>query len=220
MAVLRSIVGRRSPLSVAVLGTIIAAHAFALAVSACSCVEPQPMAAYAPDPRSSVLTGVPGPLVARGVAVTVTRWFKGPGASSVIWLAASSFGAEGASCQRMAPTAGQELILVLYMPEDGSDPSGNICTPIARLDEADGQAMLADAMATFRTSTVPLASPTPAEGEAPIEILGSLLPAIVGIAAGAALLALVVGVLALITRARPEGPRGSPPATRSDGPRS
>jgi hypothetical protein len=141
---------------------------------ACSCVAPQSMAAYAAEPRTSVLTGVPGALGERGVPVRVTRWFKGPGAEAIVWLSARSFGPQSAACQRMPPTVGQELILVLWMPEDGSDPHGGICTPTAALASPEGQAMFQDSMRTFgqgaaAPSPVPeTSSPSPNTAASPV----------------------------------------------------
>lgn len=168
------------------------------------------MATYAVDPRASVLTGVPGLLQARGVPIQVTGWFKGPGAAAVVWLSAGSFGDEGASCERTPPTAGLEFIFVLYMPEDGSDPSGSICTPMAGLIGVEGKAMLADALATFGAPMEPFGQQVP-PGE-PVDELAALAPAIALIALGAGLLALVIVGLTKQGSRRSGGAGGMPGA--------
>lgn len=217
MPALLSAVGRSLPLIAAAVAVVLWAHTAAPPASACSCVGPQPMAAYAIEPRSAVLTGVPGPLSARGVPVQVTRWFKGPGATRVVWLSADSFGEQSAACQRTPPTIGRELGLVLYMPEDGSDPSGSICTPIAESQSDEGQRMLAEAVATFGAPAVPVDAAAPVEGDGPFDDLVALAPAMGALVAGAALLALVIAVLVRVDRRRASH---RPPSDPSDAPGS
>ena len=54
---------------------------------ACSCVAPQPMAAYA-KADNAVFAGTAGPSEARGVPVRVRTWFSGPGPAPIVYLAA------------------------------------------------------------------------------------------------------------------------------------
>lgn len=207
---------RRLPLAIAVAAIVVSAGlAGPPPVAACSCVGPQPMSAYVAEPRTSVVTGVPGSLGDRGVPVRVTRWFKGPGASSIIWLSGDSFGLQSAACQRTPPTPGVELILVLWMPEDGSDPSGSICTPMATLVSAEGRAMFEDAMATFgpaapAPSPAPSGSPAPAGSPATGDETGSsgggVDPALLAAAVVAAALVLLLVAVGLVVARRRPGP--------------
>jgi hypothetical protein len=107
------------------------------------------MAEVAGQPRTIVITGVPGPLAARGVPVQVHRWIRGHDPRPVVWLAAWSIGPDEAACDGPAPAAGAPLLLVLEMPPDGSDPYGGQCAQVSRLDAADGQQALTDAVDAF-----------------------------------------------------------------------
>lgn len=120
---------------------------------ACSCVEPQPMATYGTADHA-IFSGAAGPSDARGVPVRVALWFSGPGAAPIVYLAATSFG-DGAGCGTSLPPAGTEWIWVSYLPEGGGDPITGLCSPHGRLGTPDGDAMLADATATFGGAAPP-----------------------------------------------------------------
>jgi hypothetical protein len=114
---------------------------------ACSCVGPQPMAAYA-TADNAVFSGTAGPRDNRGVPVRVSAWFSGRGAAPIIYLAAQSFG-DSAACGTNVPNAGTDWIWVTYLPEGGGDPIAGLCSPHAQLGTPEGDAMLKDATATF-----------------------------------------------------------------------
>ena len=122
--------------------------ATAIPAAACSCIAPQPMAAYAGDPTQVVFTGVVMSPDARGVPVQVTHWFQGNDPAAIVWLDRSGFGADGASCGTAMPPVGAEWIFVSYKAETG-DLGVNLCTPHAAASDATGQAMYKDAVATF-----------------------------------------------------------------------
>lgn len=181
----------------ALLGTAIPA-------AACSCVGPQPMSAYAGDPDQVIFTGIVQVPDARGVPVLVSNWFQGPDAAPTVWLASDGFGDEGSLCGATLPPAGTEWIFVAFRTE-GSELSVNLCSPHASASSADGQAMYADAVATFGQGQTVNAEPSPPPAaptnpDAPIPS-DSQLPALT--VAGLALAAFVlIAAIALITRRR------------------
>jgi hypothetical protein len=126
----------------------VAAPAFA-----CSCVQPEPMAAYQ-TAENAVFSGTTGPIDARGVPVRVGTWFWGKGAAPIVYIAKSSFG-DGAACGTNAPPAGTEWIWVAYLPEDGGDPSTGLCSPHAQLGTPEGDSLLSDATTTFGGAAPP-----------------------------------------------------------------
>jgi hypothetical protein len=132
---------------------------------ACSCMEGQPMGAYA-TPEHAIFSGTTGPSDARGVPVRVARWFFGPGPAAVVYLGAASFG-DGASCGTSVPPAGTEWIWVTYLPEGGGDPMAGLCTPHAQLGTVEGDAMLVDAALTYGGAAPPGASATDPPETAP-----------------------------------------------------
>lgn len=127
------------------LGILVAT---AVPAVACSCVESQPMAAYAGDANQVIFTGVVQPPDGRDVPVRVTRWFQGPDRNAFVRLA-GRFGEDGASCGTPLPLAGTEWIFVAYRSEEGPELGVNLCTPHASANTAQGRAMFADAVATF-----------------------------------------------------------------------
>lgn len=145
------------------LSAIVAASIYlgaAIPAAACSCVEPQPMAAYAGDADQVVFTGIVQPPDAQGVPVRVTRWFKGPDTSAIVWLDGQGFTGDGASCGTALPPAGTEWIFVAYRT-DGRGLGVNLCTPHAPASAAAGQTMFTDAVATFGDGVVMDPAPDP-----------------------------------------------------------
>ena len=68
-------------------------------VAACSCMGPQPMAAYAGDDLNVILAGVMEPRDGRGYPVTVTQWFKGGDLLTPrIWFDAAGFSGNDGMC--------------------------------------------------------------------------------------------------------------------------
>ena len=171
---------------------------------ACSCVQPGPMAEYATADHA-IFAGTAGPSDARGVPVRVTQWFSGKGAAALVYLSAQSFTGE-ASCGTSLPPAGTSWIWVTFLPEGGGDPVTGLCNPHAQLGTSEGDALLADATATFGGTTPPGAGPdepgdaAPASPAVPAEAEVPILLSTVGLA-----LALLVAVVLLAgRRARPD----------------
>jgi hypothetical protein len=132
---------------------------------ACQCFTPDTMAEVAGQPRTIVITGIPGPLAARGVPVQVHRWIRGHDPRPVVWLAAWSIGPDERACDGPAPAAGAPLLRVLAMPPDGSDPYGGQCAQVSRLDAADGQQALAEAVDAFGAGLALTDRPTGPPGQ-------------------------------------------------------
>ncbi len=149
--------------------------ATAVPAVACSCVEPQPMAAYAGDADSIIFTGIVQPPDAGGVPVRVTRWFQGPDRSAFVRLAGAGFGADGASCGTPLPAAGTEWIFVAYRSPDGPELGVNLCTPHASAASAEGRAMFVDAIGTFGEGFVvdPVPSPPTTPVTTPAGLVGT-----------------------------------------------
>jgi len=166
---------------------------------ACSCMGPQPMAAYRGDATQAIFTGVVQVPDAKGVPVRVTRWFQGPSPDQLVWLDGNGFGADGASCGTPLPPAGTEWIFVAYRTET-NELGVNLCTPHAPASDPTGQAMFADAVATFgqglvvnavpEPTTMPTTSPTASDGlPLPLPVLGAIAIAALALVAGLGLLA-------------------------------
>jgi len=164
----------------------------AIPAAACSCVGPQPMSAYAGDPDQVVFSGIVQPPDDRGVPVRVTHWFQGPDVNALVWLDRDGFSANGPSCGTVLPPAGTEWIFVAYRT-DGRELGVNLCTPHAPASAAAGQAMFADAIATFGEGVVldPTTTTTPAASDGsslPVPLLIALATFVAGLAAAVALI--------------------------------
>jgi hypothetical protein len=169
----------------------------AIPAVACSCIEPQPMAVYAGDADQVVFTGIVQPPDPRGVPVRVTRWFQGPDTSAIVWLDSQGFTGDGASCGTALPPAGTEWIFVAYR-SDGRELGVNMCTPHAPASAVAGQAMFADAIATFGEGVVMDPAPGPPT-TTPAASDGLPLPLPLLIATGIGVLGFIAG-LALLRR--------------------
>jgi hypothetical protein len=172
----------------------------AVPVVACSCVGAQPMAAYAGNPDHVIFAGIVELPEARAVPVRVTRWFQGPDAPAIVWLDGTAFDADSAACGTALPPAGTEWIFVAYRV-DGGMLGINSCTPHAAASAPTGQAMFADAVATFGDGLV--VGPTPGPPTGPASPDDPPLTLVLLIAAAVALLVSVAGAV-LLTRARPD----------------
>ena len=164
---------------------------------ACSCVQPEPIAAYA-TADNAIFSGTAGPSDARGVPVRVGQWFSGPGAAAIVYLSAASFGGES-SCGTSAPPAGTEWIWVTFVGERGELMTG-LCSPHGQLGTPEGDALLADATKTFggiappgTATDPPEAAPETPAGTPPVgpELGGAIVLGTVGLA-GAVLLGVVL----------------------------
>ena len=133
-------------------------------VAACSCAGFETMKDYA-NADNAVFTGIAGVMEVRGVPVEVDQWLWGTGAAPVVWLTANSFG-DGASCGVTPPTPGTSWIWVAWLPGNSGDFGTGLCSPHQRLDSAEGQAMLEEAVAVFGV-TEPPGGPTPQPTTAP-----------------------------------------------------
>lgn len=192
---------RRSLLT-AVLPLILLLAAFAAPppIRACSCMQPEPMAAYRGDPLKLVFVGTIASAGPAGVEVAVERWFQGASAA-VVRLAGEMFGDGGASCQTPLPPVGSRWIYVAYIANPGEQPQVNLCTPHARMDTPEGEAMTKEALAAFGSGAPPVGPPAGPEVEPTPPLLG---PAIA--LGGAALLGVVLfGAVAVIGRRRRAG---------------
>ncbi len=169
---------------------------------ACSCVQPQPMAAYG-TADYAVFSGTTGPSDARGVPVRVAHWFSGRGPAPIVYLAASSFG-DSAGCGTNLPTAGTDWIWVAYLPEGGGDPGTGLCNPHGQLGTPEGEAFLADAVSAFggiamseppgASATESPGAPTPAP-ETPADDGVAILLVTVGLGLG-----ILLGAIAIASR--------------------
>jgi hypothetical protein len=188
-------------LSIAFLSTALWLTA-AAPTFACSCVQPEPMAAYGTADHA-IFAGTAGPSDARGVPVRVATWFYGRDAAPIVYLSAQSF-SDSSSCGTSVPPAGSAWIWVTFLPEGGGDPITGLCSPQGQLDTPEGDALLKDATATYG-GTAPLGSTaTDPPGAAPPDIPAEAgVPILVGtVGLG---LALLVGVVLIARRrVRPE----------------
>lgn len=183
-------------------------------VVACSCIGPQPMAAYVGDETVAVFTGVMEPRDDRGFPATVTRWFQGGGLlDSRVWFDVGGFNVQPgvvSSCGIDPLPAGSQWIFVAYRIEGSNNFGTGLCSPHAPLAAAEGRAMLADAERTFvgapvaPTATDPPRTSDPAGSGA---VLDATVPIVIALVAAAGVL---LGVFAVVGRRR--GPGSDPNA--------
>jgi hypothetical protein len=178
---------------------------------ACSCVAPQPLAAYA-GPEAVIFAGQVVGDDADGVRGAVEDWFSGTGAAPVV-LIAGDFG-NGASCGVGArpPVESRWIWVAFRPPEEGlANPLDtgvqiNICQPFADLSTPEGEALLAEAVETFGDGG---AVPTAAPGgtEIPEEQARATDPLLIGAVVAAILVGvLILGVAVLAGSRRGRGP--------------
>ena len=167
---------------------------------ACSCMQPPPLAQAAAEPGAIVASGRVGPAVAGGFSFAVERWFNGSEPTTTFTARAGN----GADCWLPLAT-GDHLVAVWQREEDGG-LAASICSRFGRLDDPDGQALLAEAEELFGPGMIATpeepASPSPTDDDLPAAIPG-------GMYVGGAVLA-GIGVLGLVTllgrRTRRAGP--------------
>jgi len=117
---------------------------------ACSCIQPKPIAEYANEPDTFILSGTVtfvAPESLRGT-FRVERWFKGAGDVADIPIQ----GGMGADCG-IPLTVGQQLVMVAYVNDGVLTPS--ICSPWGDLSTPEGQQLQADTVAAFGEGTAP-----------------------------------------------------------------
>jgi hypothetical protein len=173
---------------------LVAYLALALPVAACDCMPLEPMSTYVGSPERVIFSGTIQTPEPNGTPVLVTRWFQGEGAAGIVHVL-GEWGQGGASCETPLPPAGTEWIFVASRFE--GELAVNLCTPHAAVGSDAGNAMLADAVATFGEGGgarpgEPAAPPQGAGGAAadplPVTlVVGSV--AIVGLIAGVLLVA-------------------------------
>jgi len=196
---------RRSILGIALALGLGLQFAIVPPVAACSCMPPQPMAAYAGDDSNVILTGVTESRDARGYPVTVTRWFQGGGILEPrVWFDASGFDGQSASCGIDPLPAGNEWIFVAYRIESRDELGLNLCSPFASLGDATGQTMLAEAAAAFGGEGVPPSATDPPDPPAvaipPVpDNSAVVVPILIALVAAAGV---VLGVFAIVGRRR------------------
>ena len=127
---------------------------------ACSCMQSfQPMLEAKADPTLSVFTGTAGANEAQGVAVRLTRWFRGaiPPSGVAVLDPAGFVDPMGGMCGTTAPTNGTEWIFATGRNAIGRyDVS--LCTTHAPLDSDLGRELLAEAVAVFGPPVDPRAA--------------------------------------------------------------
>jgi hypothetical protein len=206
-------------LTIAVVAATGALLAAARPVAACTCAMPGAMKDYA-TPANAIFTGTAGALQARGVPVQVDRWFWGKGASSIVWLAASSFG-DSAACGTIPPKPGSAWLWIAWPAERGDFGIG-LCSPNGDLATPEGRAMLEEATAVFPAVVPDPSDPTaePAANPLPTVDPAAADPTVTGLRIAAILvLASLVMFGALAVIARRSTRRAADPSDDDDRPR-
>jgi hypothetical protein len=153
---------------------------------ACSCIQPRPIAEYANEPDTMILTGTVT-AVGQDLRGTfrVARWYKGSSDIPEIPIQ----GGNGADCG-IGLSVGQELVMVAYVAEGVLQP--NICSPWGDLSTPEGRQLQDDALLAYGEGTPPggaegPAGPAPGDSGVPgIVILGGAVVAgLLAVMAGA-----------------------------------
>lgn len=167
------------------------------------------MAGVQGDARVAVFSGVVERSDARGHPVTVTRWFQRDGIDVPrVWLDPRSFGDGGGDCTTTALPIGTEWIFITSRQE-GLYTAG-ACAPHARLSTAEGQAMRAEAVATFGQGRPPATAPpavvslppSPPPPRAAPEALGSIAVGVISVVALVLGVEVLVGLIGVLRRSR------------------
>jgi hypothetical protein len=148
---------------------------------ACSCVQPKPIAEYANEPDTVILTGTVTAMdpESRLGTFRVDRWYKGTSANADILVRSG----DGADCG-IPLSVGQDLVMVAYVEEQTLQPS--ICSPWGDLSLPEGQQLRADAVAAFGEGTAPGGAETPGDAASGFSVPTAL------VVAGAAILGIIV----------------------------
>jgi hypothetical protein len=153
---------------------------------ACSCIQPRPIAEYAAEPDTLVLSGTVT-AVGQDMRGTfrVDRWYKGSSDIPEIPIQ----GGNGADCG-LGLAVGQELVMVAFVSEGILSP--NICSPWGDLSTPEGRQLRADAVAAFGEGTPPggaeePAGPAPGDSGVPgiVVLAGVVVAGLVAVIAGA-----------------------------------
>ena len=167
---------------------------------ACSCAMSGSMTDYA-GAENAVFAGVAGPLDARGVPVRVTTWYHGSNEAPLVYLAKASFG-DGAACGTTAPPNGTSWIWVAYLSAEGGDYGTGLCSPAAQLGTPEGNAMVADAAATFGGAPPPGVATGPPEAAPAAPLSPDQAPLILAVTIGLGVV--VLGAVAVFALRRPK----------------
>jgi hypothetical protein len=148
---------------------------------ACSCIPPRPIAEYAGEADTLILTGTVT-AVGQDLRGTfrVERWYQGSSDVAEIPIQ----GGNGADCG-IGLSVGQKMVMVAFVSEGVLHP--NICSPYADLSTPEGQQMEAEAVAAFGEGTPPAGEETPTGGAAS----GFTVPGVV-VLGGAAVVVIVM----------------------------
>ncbi len=156
---------------------------------ACSCIPPRPIAEYANEADTLILSGTVTS-VGKDLRGTfrVKRWYKGSSDIAEVPIQ----GGDGANCG-IGLSVGQQLVMVAYVSEGVLHP--NICSPSADLSTPEGRQLQADAGAAFGEGTVPEGAETPTgatsgDGGIPGIVLlgGAVVVGLIAVVAGASFL--------------------------------
>lgn len=152
---------------------------------ACSCMPPRPIAEYANEPDTLILSGT---VTAGGGdqlgTFRVERWYRGSSVAADLPIR----GGDGANCG-IPLTVGQELVMVAYAADGVLSPS--ICSPYGDLSTPEGRQLQADAIAAFGDGTPPGDSGGPTGGSAGDGGIPGII--VLGVGALIAVVALVAG---------------------------
>lgn len=169
--------------------------------SACSCVPwPESVAAYRTDAQVRVLSGTVVTLAGERGTFAIERVFKGPVPGPVMAID----GGEPGMCG-LGLKVGLRLVMATWTDGDVLQPSS--CMPSAVLPSPEGNALLADAEASYGglappdpapvdATTPPVASPGPATADLALPL---------AIGAAVAVTVLLFGGLIVLSRRRPQG---------------
>lgn len=157
---------------------------------ACSCIPPKPIAEYAAEPDTVILSGTVTSVAPESLRGTfqVERWYKGSSDTAEL----SIQGGMGSDCG-LPLTVGQRLVMVAYVNEGVLQPS--ICSPWGDLSTPEGTQLLAETVAAFGEGTAPggVEEPTggtSGDGGIPGIVLlgGAVVVGLIAIVAGASFL--------------------------------
>lgn len=154
---------------------------------ACSCIQPKPIAEYANEPDTLILTGqvTAYDATSRRGLFRVERWYQGSSEVADVPIQ----GGDGADCG-IPLTVGQQLVMVAYAAEGVLSP--NICSPWGDLSTPEGQQLADETLLAYGEGSPP-GGEEPPGGDAPE---GFAIPWIAVIAGGA-----IVAVIAIAAAA-------------------
>jgi len=170
---MRALLGSATSLVLAIGLVLGVGTAVPRAALACSCVGPQPLEAYVGEENvifAGQVVAEPQP----GVRYAVENWFSGTEPAELVRVAGDW--ENGGMCSLgFVPAEGTRWVGVAWRPptddplaelEANENLTVSICQPFLDLDTPEGQALFAEAVATFGEGTVD-PPPDPASPESP-----------------------------------------------------